>query len=81
MLISALILSIPVVVSPLITWVPVVISVSRALAWMIHVASRPAASSAGTIVNHTTIHRTDHQNGKEYRRNELLHVESSVNQG
>jgi hypothetical protein len=80
MLISALILSIPVVVSLLIIWATVVISVSRAVAWVIHVASRPAVSSV-TIINHATVHRTDRQNGKEYRRNELLHVESSVNQG
>lgn len=58
----------------------VVIPVSRAVAWVIHVASRPAAASA-TIINHATVHRTDRQNGNEYRRNELLHIESFVNEG
>jgi hypothetical protein len=60
--------------------VPVVILVSWAVAWMIHVASRPAATSV-TIINHATVHRTDRQNGKEYRRNELLHIESFINEG
>lgn len=57
----------------------VVIPVSWAVAWVIHVASRPAASV--TIINHATVHRTDRQNGNEYRRNELLHIESFVNEG
>jgi hypothetical protein len=67
----------------LITWAPVIVSfvvvsfhsVSRALAWAIHVASRPAVSSV-TLINHATVHRPDRQSGKEYRRNELLHIES-----
>ena len=78
------------VISALITWAPVVVllvpvvvsfhSVSWAVAWVIHFASAPAVSSV-TIINHATVHRTDRQNGNEYRRNELLHIESFVNEG
>jgi hypothetical protein len=55
-------------------------SVSWTVAWATHAVSGPAVSPV-TIINYTTVHRTDRQNGKEYRRNELLQVESFVNQG
>jgi hypothetical protein len=54
--------------------------VSWAVAWATHVVFGPAVSPVA-IIDYTTVHGTDRQNGKEYRRNELLHVESFVNQG
>jgi len=62
----------------MITGAPVVIPLSLAVASVIHFASAPAVSSV-SVVKYATLHRAGRQNGKEYRGNELVHVESLVN--
>src|SRR5689334_5454319 len=56
-------------------------SVALAFAWAIHAFSPRAVSPVTTVTEQAAGDRTDRQNGKKCRRNELLHAESFAKMG